>query len=91
VTRVAISMLAACLSRVVVRQAARSATDLPNGSYEPSIRPPCPSLSIPAGRGVESLSKAQSKPLSGTLGLHFRHLEHVFHHGRGLAMIPPTP
>jgi hypothetical protein len=39
---------------------------------------------------VESLSKAQSKPLSGTLGLHFQHLEHLFHHGRGLAVIPPT-
>jgi hypothetical protein len=45
-------------------------------------------MPIPAGMGVESLSKAQSKPLSGTLGLHFRHLEHIFHHGRGLAMIP---
>jgi hypothetical protein len=34
-------------------------------------------MPILAGKEVGSLSKAQSEPLSGTVGLHFWHLEHV--------------
>jgi hypothetical protein len=45
--------------------------------------PPCPPLPIPAGMGVEGLSRAQSEPLFGTLGHQLRPPGHLVYRGTG--------